>query len=116
MAGLRNRKNKKGRGSEREPVTYDYSFNDTMESITADLPGMEELEHPVPNEPEDNSAETASDTPDEALAKFRAQHGYEDTDGSDDQDESEMGNEEDEDKRPRRRSLFSGKRSRLVYE
>lgn len=67
MAGLLRRKKKEE--EQQEPVPYDYSFDDTMESITADLPGQE----PEPEAPEQPEEDAFSDTPDEALRKFWAQ-------------------------------------------
>ena len=115
MAGLLKRKKKKGRNTEREPVTYDYSFDDTMESITAGLPGLEDEEEEAPQPPEqpEDESDTPSDTPDEALAKFRAQHGYADPEDG----EGASGDEEDEEAGgKKRRHFFRGKGSRLIYE
>ena len=62
MAGLLHRKKKKDREKENSPVTYDYSFHDTMEDITEGLPGQED-EAPFPPRDEREDTETASDTP-----------------------------------------------------
>lgn len=123
MAGLLKRNKKKDNERERTPVTYDYSFNDSMESITADLPGQDEPDESVPTPyPQDNP----SDTPENALKKFRAEHGYtDDTDtaaGDDAQDETDQGDEEDDGeeadngRKKRRRHGRRRRRSRMVYE
>lgn len=49
----------------------DFSFHDSLEDITADLPGTRK-EQPEPPAPE----ESAFDSPEEALEKFRKAHGY----------------------------------------
>lgn len=53
------------------PVYGDYSFDDSLDAITADLPQEKPPEAPV-----DDEEENHSDTPEEALAKFYASRGY----------------------------------------
>ncbi len=59
---------------EEQRMTEDYSFHDDLESIIADLP----TEAPSPSAAlqDDTPEETMTDTPEEALRKFREQHGY----------------------------------------
>ncbi len=76
----RNDRRRPGSGEEQRPAQPygDFSFHDTLDDITADLPGEK------PDTPGD------FDTPEEALAKFRAQRGYDQQDEADDDPEAHL--------------------------
>ncbi len=60
------------------PVYGDFSYDDTLEAITADLP-EEPPEEPIGQIGGEEAGDNASDTPEEALAKFRREKGYGET-------------------------------------
>jgi len=61
------------------PVYGDFSYDDTLEAITADLPQEQPPEEPIGQIGGEEAADNASDTPEEALAKFRREKGYGET-------------------------------------
>lgn len=79
MARDKSLNDKRGNQEETLPTYGDFSYDDTLDAITADLP---QDKPEIPDDPfsEDDPESSVSDTPEEALAKFRREKGYDETD------------------------------------
>lgn len=76
-----NRRDNRAPGENENDLPHygDYDYDDTLEAITAELPQEQPLEEPIGQIGGEEAADNASDTPEEALAKFRRERGYGET-------------------------------------